>query len=289
MKRVPEVLAESGHPIAQAQGALARLHQTLDILDPLAIAVSGGVDSMTLAVVAHRRAPGRVRMFHAVSAAVPPDATRRVKAYAAAEGWDLAVIGAGELDDPNYLANPVDRCFFCKTNLYRTIAGMTHIVIASGANLDDLGDYRPGLGAAETYGVRHPYVEAGIGKAGIRAIAAGLRLADLAELPSSPCLASRIETGIAVNADLLTVIGAAEALVARRVPAETVRVRVRGDGVVLELDAAALAALPAAAEAQLARDIADSFMTAGLAYSVRVEPYRRGSAFLKDEAARLPA
>jgi uncharacterized protein len=269
---------------------LSRLHSILDAIGPLAIAVSGGVDSMTLAVVAHHRLPGQVRLFHAVSAAVPPDATRRVRGHAEREGWDLAVIGAGELDDPNYVANPVDRCFYCKTNLYGSIAGLTELPIASGANVDDLGDYRPGLKAAEQHRVHHPYIEAGIGKAGIRAIAASLGLDDLAELPSSPCLSSRIESGIAVRADLLGLIDQAESLARGQVGrTEALRVRLRRDGVVLELDAETLGRLPALAQSGLAKEIATLFLAAGQAYSVRVEPYRRGSAFLKDAAGRAPA
>ena len=83
----------------------------------MAPAVSGGVDSMTLAVVAHRigAAP---EMFHAVSPAVPASATERVHEVAAREGWLLRVVDAGEFDDPDYVANPVDRCFHCKTELY---------------------------------------------------------------------------------------------------------------------------------------------------------------------------
>ena len=85
---------------------------------PLAVAVSGGVDSLTLATFVHRAAGSRVEMFHAVSPAVPGDATARVELLAAAQGWRLRMVDAGEFTDETYLANPVDRCFFCKTNLY---------------------------------------------------------------------------------------------------------------------------------------------------------------------------
>src|SRR5256885_12632323 len=91
----------------------------------VAVAVSGGVDSMTLAAVAHRDAAQRVEVFHAVSPAVPREATERVRQHAAAEGWDLRVIDAQEFHDPDYLRNPVTRCFHCKSNLYTAIASST--------------------------------------------------------------------------------------------------------------------------------------------------------------------
>ena len=81
---------------------------------PYAIAVSGGVDSMTLAVVAGRLNRA-TEMFHALSPAVPRDATERVQHYAAREGWRLSLVTAGEIDDPEYIANPANRCYFCKT------------------------------------------------------------------------------------------------------------------------------------------------------------------------------
>ena len=179
-------------------GAAARaLDRVLTAIGPAGVAVSGGVDSTTLAVVAHRRFPERSSMVHAVSPAVPPEATARVRELARDEGWDLKVIDAGEFQDPDYLANPVNRCFFCKTNLYGTMRRHVSGVLVSGTNLDDLGDYRPGLEAAKRHGVRHPYVEAEIDKAGVRALARHLGLGALAELPAAPCLSSRVETGIA--------------------------------------------------------------------------------------------
>ena len=110
-------------------------------------------------------------MLHAVSPAVPPHATARVRAHAGLEGWNLAVADAGEFADPRYRANPVDRCFFCKSNLYDRIRSVTQATVASGTNLDDLGDFRPGLKAASQRGVVHPFVEAGIDKAAVREIA----------------------------------------------------------------------------------------------------------------------
>ncbi|MBE7248946.1 MAG: adenine nucleotide alpha hydrolase, partial [Actinomycetospora chiangmaiensis] len=111
------------------------LETVLAELGPVAVAVSGGVDSLTLATLAHRLAPGAALMVHAVSPAVPEEATARVRAEGAREGWSLRVIEAGEFADPAYRANPVNRCFFCKTNLYGAIRAETDRQILSGANL----------------------------------------------------------------------------------------------------------------------------------------------------------
>jgi uncharacterized protein len=92
------------------------------------------------------------------------------------------VFDANEFRDADYVANPVNRCYFCKTHLYGAIAVSTSATVLSGTNTDDLGDYRPGLRAAENFNVRHPYVEVGIDKPGVRSIARELGLADVADL-----------------------------------------------------------------------------------------------------------
>jgi uncharacterized protein len=102
------------------------------------------------------------------------------------------VFDAGEFADPRYRANPANRCFFCKTNLYGHIVAQPGGTVLSGTNTDDLADWRPGLTAAAQHGVRHPFVEAGIDKPAIRRIAARIGLGDIADLPAAPCLSSRI-------------------------------------------------------------------------------------------------
>jgi pyridinium-3,5-biscarboxylic acid mononucleotide sulfurtransferase len=259
---------------------IRQLETVLARHDRLAVAVSGGVDSTTLGVVAHRARPGQVTVMHAVSAAVPPAATARVRAHAEREGWDLVVLDAGEFADARYVANPVDRCYFCKSNLYGRIRERTAAVIASGTNRDDLSDFRPGLKAADEIGVVHPYVEAGIGKAGIYAIAAALGLQDLAALPAQPCLASRVETGIAIDPDDMAFIGSLEETLAPFVAfGDPLRVRIRRAGVVVEMGqpagVGAMERIAALAEAACA---GEGRRFAG------VGPYRRGSTFLRGSA-----
>ena len=268
------------------ESALASLERVFEEIGPVAVAVSGGVDSMTLAVVAYRALGESATMIHAISAAVPVDATGRVERYARREGWRLERIDARELHDARYVANPVNRCYFCKTNLYSTIAPFagSGATIVSGTNTDDLGDFRPGLAAAAEHAVRHPYVECGIGKPAVRAIATRLGLDDLAELPAAPCLSSRVETGISIDPVVLKAIDACERLVRDTTDAATVRCRVRRDAVVVELDAAALAALDAPRRAELAGEVEERMATAGVSRALRFESYRMGSAFLRPDA-----
>lgn len=259
----------------------AELAEVLRSLGPVAIAVSGGVDSVTMAAFAHRTlGPARVTMLHAVSPAVPAEVTARLVERAARDGWQLQHINAGELDDPRYVANPVNRCFFCKSNLYGTMRAFTDRQLLSGTNVDDLGEYRPGLRAAEAHGVRHPFVEVAMRKNDVRTLARALGLDDVAELPASPCLSSRIETGIPIAAPTLAFVHAVETMVRRVLMARIVRCRVRSGGVVVvELDDVAL---EKATVLDLVGQVREAAQLHGVETgSVHVAPYVNGSAFLR--------
>jgi uncharacterized protein len=253
----------------------AELEAALQRHTALAIAVSGGVDSMTLATFAHRRRPGSITVVHAVSPAVPATATSLVRSLAAAEGWPLIVTEAGEFEDPRYRSNPVDRCYFCKSNLYDRIRGLTPHVIASGANLDDLGDYRPGLLAAAEREVVHPYIEARMDKAAVRRLARRLDLGEVAELPAQPCLASRIETGISVEAEDLAFVDRMERRLSTVAPAgATIRCRVTHQGIIVEYAEVGAETVPSL------RQIAAALCAeAGRQFS-GIRDYRRGSMFV---------
>jgi uncharacterized protein len=257
-----------------------RLASVFATLDRVAVAVSGGVDSMTLAHLAHRHYGARAHMVHAVSPAVPSEATARVRGHAERHGWTLALVDAGEFADPRYRANPVDRCYFCKSNLYRRIAGAFSGVILSGTNTDDLGDYRPGLKAAAEHRVRHPFVEAGMAKSDIRACARALGLDDVAELPAAPCLASRVETGIGVDADDLALADDVERRLRAEFGAVDVRCRITRQGVRLEVERGVLERLEAPLGAATRGAVEAMIAQSGRSF-IGYAPYRRGSAFLR--------
>ena len=252
-----------------------RLGAVTDRFGSLAIAVSGGVDSMTLAAFVHRRGRTATTAIHAVSPAVPAEATQRVSRLAEAEGWALILTDAAEFEDPRYRDNPVDRCYFCKTNLYDRIGHLTPHVMASGANLDDLGDYRPGLLAASEHSVVHPFVEAGMSKAEVRELARRLGLVDIAELPAQPCLASRVETGIGIDARDLAFVERSERRLAALAPhGATLRCRITHDGVVLEIGDLAEGQL-----ATLEATLRELCSEEGRRFAA-TRPYTRGSMFV---------
>jgi len=247
------------------------------------IAVSGGVDSVTLAALAIELG-GDVVLVHAASPAVPAQATTRVKALAHERGWNLAVIDAHEFEDRDYRANPVNRCFFCKMNLYTAIRASSSRQILSGANIDDLGEYRPGLSSAARFAVRHPYIEAGFDKPAVRRLAAELGLHEVAELPASPCLSSRMETGLPIDAATLGFIDSVEQLVTSRVRPKVVRCRVRAAGVVIELDPEALTSLSTADADWLVQRI-EREPARPAQGRVQFAGYRNGSAFVHGGSA----
>ncbi|MFZ5426450.1 MAG: ATPase, partial [Thermodesulfobacteriota bacterium] len=248
---------------------------------------SGGVDSLLLATLAHRAMPGRLVAAHAVSPAVPGECTQRVRREAASQGWRVEYLSTGEFGDERYLENPFDRCYFCKAHLYGamekiswTLSGEFGFVppAASGANTDDLEEHRPGLDAAREFGVRHPFVEADISKADIRAMARELGLS-FADVPASPCLASRVYTGTRVTPERLSAVAFAEEFLKKLLGAEVLRCRIREDAMLVEmLEAERHKATPQALQT-LARALRDNHP--GIR-GVELDPecYRPGRAFV---------
>ena len=192
---------------------LAELERAAAAHGSAVVAFSGGVDSSVVAAVAARALGPRALAVTAVSPAVATGELDGARHVAAAVGIAHETVATDELAREGYRRNGSDRCYFCKTELYDTLAALAarrgYAVLLSGANADDAGDWRPGLRAAAEHGVRHPLLEAGAGKAEVRALARALDVPS-AEKPASPCLASRIPYGTAVDPATLRRIDRAE-------------------------------------------------------------------------------
>lgn len=229
----------SAAPPADAAEAARRLDAWFAASPGVAVAFSGGVDSALVAYWA-RRTLGRERAtaWIADSPSLKRDDLARARDFCAAFDIPLRELATDEVDNPDYASNPIDRCFHCKTTLYTTLAerlagNTSGVWICSGANLDDQGDYRPGLRAAANARVRHPLMECGLGKSLIRELARTHGL-PVWNKPASPCLSSRIPYGQPVTRDKLAQIEAAEAWL-QRAGFEICRVRHFGVRAVVEV------------------------------------------------------
>ena len=177
------------------------------------VAFSGGVDSSLVATLALRALGERALAITAVSPALATGELEGARDVARAIGVRHETIATAELERDSYRRNDRDRCYHCKSELYDKLAALAarrgYAAVLSGANSDDLGDWRPGLTAAAEHGIVHPLVEAGVGKDEVRRLARALGVRS-AEKPASPCLASRIPYGTAVDAATLAQIDRAE-------------------------------------------------------------------------------
>ncbi|MSR32588.1 MAG: ATP-dependent sacrificial sulfur transferase LarE [Gemmataceae bacterium] len=173
-------------------------------MESVAVALSGGVDSGVVARAAREALGDKALAVTADSPSVPRADLEAAERLAASIGLRHIILPTREFANKDYTKNGGDRCYFCKSELYATILGQIPLlgvkVICSGANRDDLGDYRPGLQAAKEFGIRHPLQEAGMGKKEVRELASfwGLEIWDK---PASPCLSSRLAPGVEVTPD----------------------------------------------------------------------------------------
>ncbi len=178
------------------------------------VAFSGGIDSaLVLRCALLALGPAKVLAATSRSASVAQRELHDAARVAAEIGAAHRFVETREFDDPEYLANPVNRCYYCKTELYSLLVQLASdlgfATVASGVNEDDLGDFRPGLTAGQERAIRTPLADEGFTKADVRDLAAHLGLS-IHDKPASPCLSSRVQYGESITPEKLRRIEAAE-------------------------------------------------------------------------------
>ena len=243
-----------------------------------AVAFSGGVDSAVVAKAAQLALGERAVAVTGTSASLAAGELADARRLAALIGIRHLVIDTDELANPDYVRNAPDRCYHCKTELYtqleRRREELNVAVIVSGANRDDLGDYRPGMQAAREHHVRSPLAECSLGKADVRRLAADWNL-PVWDKPATPCLSSRVAYGESVTPERLAMIDQAEQFL-RRQGLSTLRVRYhQGDLARIEVPSAAIERL---CQGEVRQALVAELTRIGFKYvTLDLEGFRSGS------------
>lgn len=260
----------------ELEGKRAALESLLRGMGSVLVAYSGGVDSACLAVFAHRVLGERALAVTADSESLAAEQRELALGVARRFGFRHRLVRTAELANPLYARNGADRCYHCKSELFRHLVplaaaeGLAHV--AYGLIVDDLSDFRPGQRAAAEAGARAPLAEAGLKKADVRALSRELGL-PTAELPASPCLASRLPYGTPVTVEALRRVEHAEAGV-RALGFRELRVRHLGASARVEIASAEMDRL---AEAGTREAVLAAVRAAGYAEAaIDPEGYRRG-------------
>jgi len=254
-----------------------QLFAALEQMGSVIVAYSGGADSAYLAWAAHSVLGGKAIAITADSASLPESHKADAEAFAREHGIRHEYIATREFDNPDYVANNPDRCFHCKDELFTRLdevageRGIAHVIY--GVNVDDLGDFRPGQGAAKLHGVKAPLVDAGLTKAEIRELSQRVGLTTW-DRPASACLSSRIPYGTPVTIQNVKTVDRGEEAI-RSLGFRQFRVRFHGDIVRIEVSPEEL---DRAMTLDMARQFTAIFKPLGFHYvTLDLEGYRQGS------------
>ncbi|MGK7959280.1 ATP-dependent sacrificial sulfur transferase LarE [Crocosphaera sp.] len=216
---------------------LTQLKTIFTEMERALIAYSGGIDSTLVAKVAYDVLGDRALAVTAVSPSLLPEELEDAKIQAATLGIPHELVNTHEMDNPNYTSNPVNRCYFCKSELHDTLKPLAlkrgYPYVVDGVNADDLQDYRPGIQAAKERGARSPLAEVGITKLEVRQLSQALGL-PWWDKPAQPCLSSRFPYGEEITIEKLQRVGRAE-IYLRNLGYHNLRVRSQGDTARIEL------------------------------------------------------